>query len=54
LAVADIDFLGRKVLVRQQVKLIGGKPILAPPKGRLTREVPLPDAVAVGARRAPP
>jgi hypothetical protein len=29
------------------VKLIGGKPILAPPKGGMIREVPLPEWVGV-------
>lgn len=46
LRVEDIDFLRRRVLVRQQVKLLGGRPVLAPPKGGKQREVPLPDAVA--------
>jgi integrase len=35
------------VLVRQQVKLLGGRPVVAPPKGRKTREVPLPETVAI-------
>jgi integrase len=47
LRVEDVDFLRRRVLVRQQVKLVKGRPILAPPKGRKEREVPLPDVVAV-------
>lgn len=47
LRVEDVDFLRHRVLVRQQVKLLGGKPVVAPPKGRKTREVPLPDTVAV-------
>lgn len=47
LRVKDVDFLRQRLLVRQQVKLLGGKPILAPPKGRKTPEVPLPDVVAV-------
>lgn len=47
LRVEDVDFLRRRVLVRQQVKLLSGRPVLAPPKGGKTREVPLPDAVAV-------
>ncbi len=46
LRVEDIDFLRRRILVRQQVKLLRGKPTAAPPKGRKTREVPLPDLVA--------
>lgn len=48
LRVEDVDFLRRLVHVRQQVKLLGGHPIIAPPKGRKTREVPLPDVVAPG------
>ncbi len=47
LRVVDVDFLRHRVLVRQQVKLVGGRPVIAPPKGRKTREVPLPDVVAV-------
>lgn len=46
LAVDDLDFLGRRLLVRRQVKLLHGRPILAPPKGGRTREVPLPDVVS--------
>lgn len=46
LAVEDVDFLGQRLLVRRQVKLLNGKPILAPPKGGGTREVPLPEVVA--------
>ena len=45
--VEDVDFLGRQLRVRQQVKLSAGQPILAPPKGAKTRDVPLPDVVAV-------
>jgi integrase len=47
LRVEDVDFLGRQLHVRQQVKLLRGQPTLAPPKGRKTRDVPLPDAVAM-------
>ncbi len=46
LRVEDVDFLRRRVLVRQQVKLVKSRPVIAPPKGGKTREVPLPDAVA--------
>jgi integrase len=46
LRVEDVDFLRRKLHVRQQVKLLHGKPIFALPKGGKTREVPLPDVVA--------
>lgn len=41
-----VDFLGRKILVRQQIKLVRGWRVLAPPKGGKVREVPLPDVVA--------
>jgi integrase len=47
LRVADIDFLRHRLLVRQQVKMVGGQLVLAPPKGRKAREVPLADTVAV-------
>ncbi len=47
LRVEDVDFLRRRVLVRQQVKLVSGRPVPAPPKGGREREVPLPDVVAV-------
>ena len=47
LRVEDVDFLGRQLPVRQQVKLLRGQPMLAPPKGRKTRDVPLPDVVAL-------
>ena len=47
LRVGDVDFLRRTVHVRQQVKLLAdNRPILTPPKGGKTREVPLPDTVA--------
>ncbi len=46
LRIEDVDFLRRKVLVRQQVKIVKSRPMIAPPKGGKTREVPLPDAVA--------
>ena len=34
-------------LVRQRVRIVGGERLLAPPKGRKEREVPLPEVVAV-------
>jgi integrase len=42
--VLDVD--GVLFDVRQQVKMLRGKPVFAPPKGGKTREVPLPDVVA--------
>lgn len=47
LRVDDVDFLGRRLLVRQQVKVLNGKVYVAAPKGGKHREVPLPEAVAV-------
>jgi integrase len=47
LRVEDVDFLGRRVHVRRQVKLLRGHPVFALPKGRKDRTVPLPDVVAV-------
>ena len=41
LSVGEIDFLRRDVHVRQQVKLIGGRPHFAPPKMEKERHVPL-------------
>jgi len=58
LRIDDVDFLGRRVLVRQQVKIVDGVRMVAQPKGRKEREVPLPDVVAMGIsehiRRHPP
>ena len=47
LRVSDVDFLRRTLHVRQQVKLLAdNRPMLTPPKGGKTREVPLPATVA--------
>jgi integrase len=47
LRVADVDFLRRVLHVRQQAKHVTGQGVvIAPPKGRRTRIVPLPDTVA--------
>ncbi len=57
LALDTVDFLRRKVHVRQQVRLVGGQLVFAPPKGGREREVPLPDVVSAALaehlRRAP-
>lgn len=45
LRVDDVDFLGRRLHVRQQVKTVRGKLVLAPPKGGKQRTVPLADTV---------
>jgi integrase len=42
----DVAFLERKLRVRQQIKILGGKLVTAPPKGGKTRDVPLPDIVS--------
>lgn len=47
LAVDDVDFLGRVVHIRRQVKVIRHKLVLALPKGGKTREVPLPEQLAL-------
>ena len=47
LAVEDVDFLRGVVHVRQQVKLLGGRQVFAPPKGGKLRDVPLPESVAL-------
>jgi integrase len=54
LAVGEIDFLRRQVHVRQQVKLVAGRPVFAPPKGLKERHVPLaaPTANALAAHLA--
>ena len=46
LAVDDVEFLGRTLHVVRQIKLVRGKLILALPKGRKTRDIPLPETVA--------
>ena len=43
----DVDFLRRRVLVRQQLKITRTRLHVAPPKGGKEREVPLPDVVAL-------
>lgn len=45
LAVDDVDFLRGWVTVRRQVKIVDGRLVFAPPKGRKTRRVPLPPSV---------
>ena len=51
LSVEELDFLRRQVHVRQQVKLVGGRPHFALPKGEVERDAPLVaqtrDALAV-------
>lgn len=46
LAVDDLEFLGRTPHVVRQVKIVRGRLVLALPKGRKTRDIPLPDTVA--------
>jgi integrase len=45
-ALEDVDFLRRTVHVRQQVRLVKGRPVFALPKGGRERSIPLPDVVA--------
>jgi integrase len=47
LRVEDVDWLRRVVHVRQQVRLVGGKLVLSPPKGGKERDVPLPETVGL-------
>lgn len=47
LAVDDVDFLGRSVHVARQVKFVGQRPCFGNPKGGKTRDVPLPQSVAL-------
>ena len=48
LRVSDVDFLRHALHVRQQVKLLAdNKPIITPPKGGKSREVPLPESVGL-------
>jgi integrase len=42
-----VDFLGRRLHIRQQVKLLNGRPTIAPPKYGKERDVPLADVVAI-------
>jgi integrase len=46
LAVDDVEFLGRTLHVVRQVKMVRGRFIFALPKGRKTRDIPLPETVA--------
>jgi hypothetical protein len=41
LAVEDIDFLRREVIVRRQVQIVGAKQVFAPPKYGKERSIPL-------------
>lgn len=41
----DVDFLRGWVTVRRQVKIVGNRLVLAAPKGRKDRQVPLPTSV---------
>jgi integrase len=46
LAVEDIDFLRREVVVRRQVQIVGAKQVFAPPKYGKERSIPLAPNVA--------
>ena len=43
----DVDWLRKMVHVRRQVKIVGGRPLFALPKGGKERDVPLPESVAL-------
>ena len=47
LAVDDIDFLRGVVHVRRQVRIVASRLVFAPPKTGKTRDVPLPESVAL-------
>jgi integrase len=47
LAVDEVDFLGGVVHVRRQVRIVASRLVFAPPKTGKTREVPLPESVAL-------
>ena len=47
LAVDDVDFLRGVVHVRRQVRIVGSRLAFAPPKTGKTRDVPLPESVAL-------
>lgn len=46
LTVENVQFLRRSMRVAQQVKIVGGRPVFALPKGGKVREVPLASSVA--------
>ena len=43
----DVDWLRKVVRVRRQVRIVGSRPVFAPPKGGRERDVPLPESVAL-------
>jgi integrase len=47
LEVEDVDFLRGVVHVRRQVRIVGSRLVFAPPKTGKTRDVPLPESVAL-------
>jgi integrase len=47
LAAGDVDWLRKVAHVRRQVKIVGSRPVFAPPKGGKERDVPLPESVAL-------
>jgi integrase len=47
LPVDAVDFLRRTVRIRVQVRLVGNRPVFAPPKGGRQRDVPLPEPVSL-------
>lgn len=47
IALDDVDFLGRVIHVRRQVRIIDGELVFSLPKGGKERTVPLPDSTAL-------
>jgi integrase len=47
LPLGAVSFLRRSVHVRVQVRLVGNRPVFAPPKGGKERDVPLPGPVSL-------
>lgn len=47
LAVEDVDFLRGVVHVRRQVRIVANRLVFTPPKTGKTRDVPLPESVAL-------
>lgn len=50
---SDVEFLRRVIEVRQQVKIVGGQVVIAPPKRGKTRTVPLSETLAIEISKHP-
>lgn len=51
LAIDDLDFLAGTIYVQRQIKIVGSRLVFALPKGRKTRDVPLPKTVSDAVKR---